>query len=201
MRKAILHLKRQDPALGHVIEQVGPYRIAYRQPDFDCVVRSIVYQQVSGKAAATIYGRLIEATGKRGVTPAAILRLTPERMREAGLSRYKAAYIQDLATKTRAKHLLFEALPDLTDDDVIKMLTQVKGVGVWTAQMFLIFALRRPDVLPTADLGIRAAMRKVYGLEDLPKPAQMEKLAAPWRPYCSVACWYLWRSLDGAAAL
>jgi len=170
----------------------------YGQPNFESLVRSIVYQQLSGKVAKVIYGRLSAAV-KGTVIPETILKLRPSRMRSLGLSTAKTAYIRDLARHTRDGKVVFEQLPDLPDDAVIECLTQVKGIGPWTAQMFLMFALRRNDVLPTGDLGIRSAMRKAYNLEDLPTPAEMERLAQSWRPYCSVASWYLWRSLDGEA--
>lgn len=200
MRKAILHLKRSDPVLKALIERVGPYGQEMAPADFPALARSIVYQQLNGKAASTIFGRLEAAVSGR-VTPRAVLKLDEARMRSLGLSKQKTAYLRDLAQKTLAREVDFRALPEMPDQEVIAHLTAVKGIGVWTAQMFLIFALGRPDVLPTADLGIRAAMKKLYGLPDLPKPAEMEKIAAAWRPYCSVACWYLWRSLDNQAAL
>lgn len=201
MRKAILHLKKADPKLGSVIERVGAYRMEYRDPDFQTLVRSIVYQQLSGKVARVIFNRLAELLPEGKITPEAILKLTPARMQRAGLSKQKTAYIRDLARKTAKGKVRFEALPGLADHEVIEHLTQVKGIGVWTAHMFLMFALRRPDVLPTGDLGVRSAIRKVYGLEELPHPKQVEELALSWRPYCSVASWYLWRSLEGQAAL
>lgn len=199
MREAILHLKKNDPVLARLIERAGPYRIQYREPDFESLVRSIVYQQLSGKAAATIYGRLETAVGE--VTPQTVLRLRPARMRKLGLSKQKTEYIRDLARHTQTGQLDFTELPSMDDDGVIQRLTQVKGIGVWTAHMFLIFALRRPDVLPTGDLGVRSAIRRAYGMAELPAPAAIEELARAWRPYCSVASWYLWRSLDGQAAL
>jgi DNA-3-methyladenine glycosylase II len=122
-------------------------------------------------------------------------------MRRLGLSKQKTLYIRDLARHTRDRRVLFEELLALPDHEVIDRLTQVKGIGVWTVHMFLIFALRRNDVLPTGDLGIRNAIRKAYGLDELPTPAEMEEMAVRWRPYCSVACWYLWRSLEGEVAL
>lgn len=201
MRKAIVHLKRADPVLRSIIERVGVYRIEHRDPSFETLVRSIVYQQLSGKVASVILGRLIAMLPNGEVTPQAILKLTPARMRKAGLSKQKTAYIRDLARKTLKGHVKFESLPDLTDLEVIEHLTQVKGIGVWTAHMFLIFALRRPDILATGDLGVRTAIRKAYQLEELPLPKQMEEMAAAWKPYSSVAMWYLWRSLDGPAAL
>jgi len=198
MKKAIHHLRTADPVLSAIIERVGAYGMIYGQPNFESLVRSIVYQQLSGKVAKVIYGRLSAAV-KGTVTPETILKLRPSRMRSLGLSAAKTAYIRDLARHTRDGKVVFEQLPDLADDAVIECLTQVKGIGPWTAQMFLMFALRRNDVLPTGDLGIRSAMRKAYNLEDLPSPAEMERLAQAWRPYCSVASWYLWRSLDGVA--
>ncbi|HYL38620.1 MAG TPA: DNA-3-methyladenine glycosylase [Bryobacteraceae bacterium] len=201
MRKAILHLKKSDPVLGSVIDRVGAYRIEYREPGFQTLVRSIVYQQLSGKVASVIFNRLAAMLPGGAVTPEGILKLTPVRMRRAGLSKQKTAYIRDLARKTARGKVSFEALHALSDDQVIEHLTQVKGIGVWTAHMFLIFALRRLDVLPTGDLGVRTAIRKAYGFEELPHPKQIEELAAGWRPYCSVASWYLWRSLENQAAL
>ncbi len=201
MRKAILHLKKADPVLASLIGRVGAYKIQYRDPSFETLVRSIVYQQLSGRVAKVIFERLAAAVPGGKLTPAAILKLTPARMRKCGLSKQKTAYIRDLARKTARGVLNFEALLGLPDEAVIEQLTQVKGIGVWTAHMFLMFALERPNVLPTGDLGIRSAIRKAYGLEDLPHPQKIEELAAPWRPYCSVASWYLWRSLENQAEL
>lgn len=200
MKEAIEHLRRSDPVLGRIIEQVGAYAIRFRDPDFETLVKSIVYQQLSGKVASVIFGRLAAAAGGP-LTPENVLKLRPARMRALGLSTQKTAYIRDLARHTRDGALLFHELPAVGDDEVIERLTRVKGIGVWTAHMFLIFALRRPDILPTGDLGIRNAMRKAYGLEELPSPARMEEMASAWRPYCSVASWYLWRSLEGDANL
>jgi DNA-3-methyladenine glycosylase II len=150
--------------------------------------------------ASVILGRLVKAAGGK-LTPVSILKLRPARMRTLGLSGQKTAYIRDLARHTRDGRVLFEELPVLSDEEVIERLTAVKGIGEWTAHMFLIFALRRTDILPTGDLGVRAAIRKAYGMADLPKPAEIETLAERWRPYCSVATWYLWRSLDGKAEI
>jgi DNA-3-methyladenine glycosylase II len=188
-----------DPVLSKIIEQVGPFRMVYRDPDFSTVVRSIVYQQVSGKAAATIYARLEQAV--RRVTPKAILALSEEDLRACGLSGQKRSYIRDLAEKTHAGELKFPRLVRMSDEEVIQALTAVKGIGVWTAQMFLMFALQRPDVLPTGDLGIQNAMKRAYALDAAPKPDEMMRIAQPWRPYASVASWYLWRSLDGPAEI
>jgi DNA-3-methyladenine glycosylase II len=200
MKKAIRHLQRNDPVLGAIIERVGAYGIQYRDPQFESLVRSIVYQQLSGRVASVIFGRLVAAV-KAPLTPEGILRLRPARMRSLGLSTAKTSYIRDLARHTRDGTVVFEELGGLGDAEVIERLTQVKGIGVWTAHMFLMFALQRPDVLPVGDLGIRSAIKKAYGLEKLPTPAEMEEIAGRWRPYCSVASWYLWRSLDGPAEM
>jgi len=200
MQKAIDHLKRSDPVLSAIIDQVGDYGIQFREPDFETLVKSIVYQQLSGRVASVIFGRLAAAAGAK-MTPESVLQLRPSRMRKLGLSTQKTAYIRDLARHTRDGLVVFEELHELTDQAVLERLTQVKGIGVWTAHMFLIFALRRPDVLPTGDLGIRNAIRKAYGMAELPTPAEMEALAAAWRPFCTVASWYLWRSLEPNANL
>lgn len=196
MKKAITHLKKSDAILAAIIERTGTYRIHYREPGFETLVRSIVSQQLNGTAAATIFGRLQTGAKADPLTPDSILRLRPARMRSFGLSGQKLKYIRELARMTRDGEVDFEQCATLEDDAVVEHLTRVKGVGVWTVHMFLMFALRRHNVLPTGDLGIRMAMKKAYALEDLPKPAEMEKIAAPWRPYSSVACWYLWRSLE-----
>jgi DNA-3-methyladenine glycosylase II len=195
MRKAIRHLKRADPVLSAIIEHVGPYKISYDEPAFASLAEAIVYQQLHGKAAATIFKRLTDLTGLP-LTPQGILKLSEAQMRGVGLSKQKLSYLRDLAAKTHSGEVDFARLPDLSDDEVIKDLTQIKGIGVWTAHMFLMFALRRPNVLPTGDLGIQMAIRKHYRKRKLPKPAQMEKIARPWEPYRTVACWYLWRSMD-----
>ena len=179
---------------------MGEYRIEFRDPDFETLVKSIVYQQLSGRVASVIFGRLAAAAGGK-VTPESILKLRPSRMRSVGLSKQKTAYIRDLARHTRGGTVTFEELLALSDAEVIERLTQVKGIGVWTVHMFLIFALRRTDVLPTGDLGIRNAIQKAYNLPELPTPAEVEGLARSWRPYCTVASWYLWRSLEPNANL
>ena len=200
MKEAIQHLRRNDPILSEIIDRVGDYGIQFRDPDFETLVKSIVYQQLSGRVASVIFGRLAHAAGGK-LTPENILKLRPSRMRTLGLSKQKTAYIRDLARHTRDGRVIFEELASLEDSAVIERLTEVKGIGVWTVHMFLIFALRRPDVLPTGDLGIRNALRKAYGMEAPPTPAEMEAMAVRWRPYCSVASWYLWRSLEANAGL
>jgi DNA-3-methyladenine glycosylase II len=195
MRKAILHLKKADPVLAGIIERVGRFAMNYDEPAFHSLAEAIVYQQLHGKAAATIFKRLTDLAGEP-LTPEGILRLSEEQLRAVGLSKQKLSYLRDLAAKAQAGDLDFASLPNLPDAEVIKALTQVKGVGVWTAHMFLMFSLRRPDVLPTGDLGIQMVIRKHYRKRKLPKPLQMEKIARCWSPYRSVACWYLWRSMD-----
>jgi len=200
MQEAIHHLRRSDPVLAGIIDRVGDYRIEFRDPDFETLVKSIVYQQLSGRVANVIFGRLARAAGGK-ITPESILKLRPARMRAVGLSGQKTEYIRDLARHTRDGRVRFEELPELPDEEVMARLTAVKGIGVWTAHMFLIFALRRHDVLPTGDLGIRNAIRKAYGLEALPLPGEIESMAERWRPFCTVASWYLWRSLEPNANL
>ena len=201
MRKAIRHLQAADPVMGGIIQRVGAYRLEYREPGFATLVRSIVNQQLSGRVARVIFDRLVAAVPDGLLTPENILALRPAKMRALGLSKQKTAYIRDLARQTRAGVLDFAELPALADAQVIERLTQVKGIGVWTAHMFLIFALRRTNVLPSGDLGVRAAIRKAYGLAELPKPAEIEALGERWHPYCTVAAWYLWRSLESNANL
>jgi DNA-3-methyladenine glycosylase II len=195
MKKAIAHLKKSDKVLASIITRVGPYRITYRDPSFEALARAIVFQQLSTKAASTIYGRLQEAAGG-ALTPEAIQNLSVGEMRRAGLSQQKVGYIRDLAEHALGGKLDFERLPTMADEEVITVLTDIKGIGVWTAHMFLLFALRRPNVLPTGDLGVRTAIQRAYKKRKLPLPKHIEKLAENWHPYCSVASWYLWRSLE-----
>lgn len=199
MQRIYKHLKK-DPVMAEIIARVGPCRMTYREPVFESLARSIVYQQLSGKVASVIFNRLLEAAGSP-LTPAGIMKLRIERMRKLGLSGQKTLYLRELAKHTRKGSVVFETLPEIEDLEVIEHLTQVKGIGVWTAQMFLMFALRRMDVLPHGDLGIRTAIKRAYGLDELPKPPEMDRIAAAWSPYRTVACWYLWRYLDGPAEL
>jgi DNA-3-methyladenine glycosylase II len=220
MRKAVLHLKKSDPLMRAIIERVGPCRMAFDDPTFHNLAEAIVYQQLNGKAARTIFARFTALAGDP-VTPEGILKLSTEQLRSVGLSKQKSSYLFDMAERAQRGELDFSRLDGMTDDEVIEHLTQVKGVGVWTAHMFLMFSLQRANVLPTGDFGIRMAMHKHY-LDraakkkngagktktkktlakapkvkiTLPTPEQMEKIAKRWEPYRSIACWYLWRSLD-----
>jgi len=190
-----MHLKKSDPVLRAIIERVGPCRMEFGPPEFSSLAEAIVYQQLNGKAAVTIFKRLAALAGDP-LTPEGILKLTDAQMRGVGLSKQKSAYLKDLASKTHGGLLDFARLADASDEEVIEHLTQVKGIGVWTAHMFLMFSLRRPNVLPTGDYGVQLAVKKHYKKSKLPKPKDMEKIAKCWEPYRSIACWYLWRSLD-----
>jgi DNA-3-methyladenine glycosylase II len=200
-RKAIAHLRAADPVLAGLIEQYGPTRLddgrdSSPHDHYGTLVRAIVGQQLSTKAAASIFARLTERFDGRAPTPEEVLAEDPEELRTAaGLSRAKAAYLRSLAEHVLSGELEFERLDELEDEQVIAELTAVKGLGVWTAQMFMMFHLRRPDVLPVGDLGIRRAIELAYGLAGLPDPAAMEAIAQPWRPHRTLACRYLWRSL------
>src|SRR5277367_2238882 len=172
MRKAIHHLKKSDPILSAIIERVGPCRMEFGSPDFHSLAEAIVYQQLNGKAAETIFKRFTALAGEP-VAPEGILKLSDAQLRSVGLSKLKSSYLKDMAGRAARGELDFTRLPEMTDDEVIKHLTQVKGVGVWTAHMFLMFSLKRPNVLPTGDYGIQMAMKKHYGKRKLPKPVQM----------------------------
>ena len=193
--RAVIHLKKSDPVLRAIIERVGPCRMEFGPAEFSSLAEAIVYQQLNGKAAVTIFKRFAALAGEP-LTPQGILKLSDDQLRRVGLSKQKSAYLKDLAAKAASGLLNFSRLPELSDEEVIQHLTQVKGIGVWTAHMFLIFSLRRPNVLPTGDYGVQVAVKKHYKKRKLPKPKDMEKIARAWEPYRSVACWYMWRSLD-----
>lgn len=195
MRKAINHLKKSDPVMRGIIERVGACRMEFGEPVFHSLAEAIVYQQLNGKAAETIFKRFAALAGEP-LSPEGIAKLTGEQMRSVGLSKQKSSYLRDMAERAIRGELDFARLPEMSDEEVIKHLTQVKGVGVWTAHMFLMFTLKRPNVLPTGDFGVQMAIKKHYNKRKMPKPLQMEEIAKPWEPYRSIACWYLWRSLD-----
>lgn len=197
---ALTHLSTVDPLLARVIEQVGPFVLERRAIEdiFQPLLRSIVYQQLSGKAAATIHGR-VQALAEGGLplSPSQLLALPDEALRGAGLSRAKTAAARDLAEKTLNGMLpTLEEIHAMPDDEVVRRLTQVRGVGTWTAEMILIFYLGRPDILPVTDLGVRKGFMLMHGTETLPSPAELLAHGESWRPYRSVASWYLWRRVD-----
>jgi DNA-3-methyladenine glycosylase II len=200
--RPLAHLRRSDPVLAAVIDAVGPNGLgdprAGRPADhYGALVRAIVGQQLSTKAARSIFLRLTERFDGRTPTPQEVLADDPEALRAAaGLSRAKVGYLRSLAEHALSGELELERLDELDDERVTAELVAVKGLGVWTAQMFLMFHLQRPDVLPVGDLGIRRAIERAYGLDDLPDAAEIERIAAPWRPHRTLACRYLWRSLD-----
>jgi DNA-3-methyladenine glycosylase II len=196
-RKAQRHLTRRDPILKRIIATVGPCTLQPTTDYFAILVRSIVSQMISTKAAISISGRLVEVLGDGGLTPTALLALKEAKLRGVGLSGAKAAAIRDLATRAANGALPLDRLPELSDEEVTELLVAVRGIGKWTAEMFLIFSLGRLDVLPVDDLGLRAGVRDAYGLADLPGRAELRERAEPWRPYRSVATWYFWRSRGG----
>jgi DNA-3-methyladenine glycosylase II len=192
----VKYLSRVDPQLEVVINTVGKYSIRLRTDAFQSLIESIIYQQLAGSAANVIYTRFIKYYNNMMPTPMDIISTSDTELRsKIGLSSKKVQYLKDLATKIAERKLSLDLLTTLSDEEVINQLIQVKGIGRWTAEMFLIFCLGRPDVLPVADLGIRKAMHNIYSLSELPKPAEMLAIAQPWRPYRTVATWYLWKSL------
>lgn len=194
--KAVRHLRRVDPHLKDVIRRVGPCRLVPREDRLGALVGSIVSQQISTKAAASISGRLHDLAG-RPYDPARLIALGEDALRGCGLSRSKAQYVLNLARAVVDGSVPVDRIDEDWDDEaIIVALTAVKGIGVWTAHMFLIFALNRPDVFPVGDLGVRAALRNKHGLAELPTPKECHVLGEAWRPYRSVASWYLWRSLE-----
>ena len=191
-------LLRRDPVLAALIRKHGVCGLAaaQRADHFSALVRAIVGQQLSTKAAATIHRRLVDLVPGGQTTSVSIACLDDAQLRAVGLSRQKSAYLRDLCAKVEAGTLRLDALERMSDEEVIEALTKVKGVGRWTAEMFLMFRLHRPDVLPVGDLGIVNAVQKVYGLRKKPTADRITKIGEAWRPYRSVASWYLWRSLD-----
>jgi DNA-3-methyladenine glycosylase II len=198
---AMEHLADVDPVMAAIVDAHGPLdedrRRRGRPADaYGALLRSVVGQQLSTRAARTIYGRLAGLYGDRAPTPQELIDTDPERLREAGLSRAKASYLRSLAEHVVSGELELDRLDELSDQEVSAQLTGVKGLGQWTADMFLIFHLRRPDVLPVGDLGVRRAVQIAYGLDALPTPKELMEIAEPWRPHRSLASLYLWSALD-----
>ena len=204
--EALAHLRGADPVMAGLIERYEePNGVLARRnlrpsDAYGALVRSILGQQISTKAAKAIFGRLTAMFGDRTPTPHELLASDPEELRRVGLSRMKVVFLRDLAEHVEDGRLDLACLPELPDEEVLAGLTQVKGLGPWTAHVFLIFHLGRPDVLPVGDLGIRRAVQVEYGLDGPPDVPQLERIAEPWRPWRTLACLYLWRSLDNAPA-
>ena len=197
--EAIDHLKSADPVLARVMEQVGPFTLEPREGTFRMLSRAIFFQQLAGPAARAILGRVLATLGadeENWYTPAAFLNATDEQLRTAGLSRQKLAYLRDLAAKFDSGELSEDGFEGLDDDEVIAKVSAVKGIGRWTGEMFLIFSLGRPDVLPVTDYGVRKGFALAYGLSELPTPRHLLEHGERWRPHRTTAAWYLWRAVD-----
>ncbi|MGI8766461.1 MAG: DNA-3-methyladenine glycosylase family protein [Gemmatimonadaceae bacterium] len=200
-RRAITHLRTVDPEMASVIDAVGRCTFAPREEGthFIAVTRAIVYQQLSGKAASTIYGRFTQLFENGEPVAHTLLALEDDELRGVGLSRQKTGYLRDLATRVHTGEVAIDRLHELSDDEIIAALTSIKGVGRWTAQMFLMFRLGRPDVLPDLDLGIQKGIQRAYRMRKLPTPTRVLETGKKWAPYRTIASWYLWRSLDATA--
>jgi DNA-3-methyladenine glycosylase II len=192
---AISHLSAADPVMRRIIETVGPFALKPRRNHFHTLVRAIISQQISTAAARSILARLEAGLKPDRVTADSLAQLTPTQMRRLGLSPQKQAYLKDLARHVLEGKVRLRRLGQMTDEEVIAELIQVKGIGRWTAQMYLIFTLGRPDIFPHDDLGVRTAIRRAYGLAELPDQKTSHQIAAAWRPYATVGSWYCWRSL------
>jgi DNA-3-methyladenine glycosylase II len=203
LTEADRHLRSVDQVLRRLIDERGPIdprtdRRGSRPDAYEALARAIVGQQLSTKAAGSIWERLVAQFGGSFPQPAELIAADPESLRGAGLSWSKVGFLRDLAQRVEDGTLDLGRLAELSDQDVVAELVQIKGIGAWTAEMFLIFHLARPDVVSTGDLGIRRAVEAAYGLDDLPGPGDLERIAEPWRPHRTLACLYLWRSLDNA---
>ncbi|MEW4488201.1 DNA-3-methyladenine glycosylase [Thalassoglobus sp. JC818] len=193
---ARLHLIEADPVLAELIDRVGPCTLKRQTNRYRTLLRAIVGQQISAAAAKSVFRRLEAAVHTSTLQPESVAELTDEELRSVGLSSQKSRYIRDLTEHVLDGRLKLRALHHRSDEEVIELLTDVKGIGHWTAQMFLMFSLGRPDVLPWGDLGIQTAMKRLYQLDELPDRVHCHALAEPWRPYSTVACLYLWRTID-----
>lgn len=193
---AIQYLCKVDSNLEKIIKIVGKYSINIRNDPFQSLVESIIYQQLAGRAANAIYNRFINYYNNKQITPARILNSPNDNLKKVGLSNRKIDYLKNLASHVYDGRINLEELPKMNDEEIINKLVNVKGIGRWTSEMFLIFSLGRQDILPVTDLGVRKAIQKVYSLPELPKPNTMMEIAKPWRPYRTIATWYLWKSLS-----
>jgi DNA-3-methyladenine glycosylase II len=198
--EALVHLRRRDKRLAKLVARHGAPPLTRTRNPFQSLSRAIVYQQLAGAAAATIHGRFVDLFGKRRgyPTPDEVLAMPLERLRSAGLSQQKASYLLDLAAHFADGRVAPRKLGRLSDDEIVAALLPIKGIGRWTVDMFLLFGLNRPDVLPTGDLGVQHGMRHHFALSRPPKPAKMIELAEIWRPYRSIGSWYMWRAYEDA---
>ena len=198
---ALAHLRGADPALGALIERVGAYDAPRRSDPYAALVRAILFQQLAGAAANAIQRRFfaLYSDADKPPSPPQLLETRDEQFRSAGVSRQKAGYLRDLAAHVADRRLNLQELPSLSDAEVVERVTAVKGLGEWSAHMFLMFHLGRPDVLPVGDLGVRHGMRIIYGLPELPTPKEAMVIGAPWAPYRSVGSWYMWRAAEPIA--
>lgn len=196
--RAVAHLKEKDPVLAQIIHEAGDQRFETRSEGshFHSLLRTIVYQQLAGAAAQTIHGRVLAIYGGRAPEPAELLATPSRKLRGAGLSGQKVEYVRDLARRSASGEIPWETIDALTDEEVIVALTRVKGIGRWSAHMFLMFRLGRPDVLPELDYGVQKGMQIAYGLRKLPNPRRMHEITACWAPFRSVGSWYMWRVLE-----
>lgn len=198
-KQAVAHVAAADPHIARVIQACGESRLEPRRvgTPFHSLARAIIYQQLSGKAANTIHNRLLDLFARRRLTPESLLKLSPARLRAAGVSANKQKALKDLARKTRDGLVPgFAELGRLDDEAIIERLTQVHGIGRWTVEMLLMFDLGRPDVLPLADLGVRKGLAIAHGMKSLPAPVTMQRKAAPWAPFRTVGSWYCWRACE-----
>jgi len=196
MSQAAIHVLKKDPKLAKVISIVGKYQISTSSNYFESLVEAIITQQLSGSAAKAIAKRFCNLYGKRFPKPIDVIKTSDSKLRKTGLSKMKVEYIKELSKAIESKKLKMRSLSKLSDEVIIEQLTQIKGIGRWTAEMFLIFSLGRMDVLPVGDLGLRKGVQLYKSSKELPNEAEIEKLAEKWRPYRTVATWYLWKSLQ-----
>ncbi len=196
MSTAAIKVLKKDPKLARIIKVVGKYQITTTSNDFESLIEAIITQQLAGSAAKAISKRFRGLYGKRFPKPADVLKTSDSKLRKTGLSGMKVKYIKDLSKNIESKKLKLRSLSKLSDDEIVEQLTQVKGIGHWTAEMFLIFSLGRMDVLPVGDLGLKKGVQLLNSSTKLPTPDEIEELAEKWRPYRTIATWYLWKSLQ-----
>ena len=196
VRRGLRHIRQSDPVMREVIRQAGPFALELGKNRFQMLVFSILAQQISGSAARSIRTKLLAYLEPDSLTPQSLVNVTKEELRTVGCSNQKATYLLDLADRVTSGELSLNRMGRMPDEKVIEELTKVKGIGVWTAQMFLIFSLGRLDVFPHADFGVRTAIKNLYGFEELPNRDECHRIAEQWRPYTTIGSWYCWRSLE-----